>query len=386
MKHIIKFLLGVAVIIGVYYGLDTFRQEQAQEPEPEIIRPVRTIKLQGTGENFTRHYFGTVQGGRRADLSFKVSGTLNQINYEKGAAVKKGALLATLDPTDFNTALKQAQSSLSQAQAQHKNAQTDFKRYENLYKQRAISKAQYDSIKTASDVAKSAVDMANAGVKSARDALSYTKLTAPFDGIITDRKVERSQNISAGQVIFNIQDFSNFEIVFNIPDNDVILAPVPRIRGLKDLQANRDLYNLTARFEAMPERVFNLTLKEIGTQATSSNTYPITAVMPKQKDLRILPGMAVTVELEFTGRKTAQDNNKYSVPVTAILNENNNNFIWKYNNGLAEKIQVSAGRINNNAFIEIEPENIDSLHGGDTIITAGVYFLHEGQHVRLLEE
>ncbi|MBQ4470197.1 MAG: hypothetical protein II917_08700, partial [Synergistaceae bacterium] len=160
----------------------------------------------------------------------------------------------------------------------------------------------------------------------------------------------------------------------------------PRIRGLKDLQANRDLYNLTARFEAMPERVFNLTLKEIGTQATSSNTYPVTAVMPKQKDLRILPGMAVTVELEFTGRKTAQDNNKYSVPVTAILNENNNNFIWKYNNGLAEKIQVSAGRINNNAFIEIEPENIDSLHGGDTIITAGVYFLHEGQHVRLLEE
>ncbi|MBQ6774436.1 MAG: efflux RND transporter periplasmic adaptor subunit [Synergistaceae bacterium] len=382
MKYFIKFLLGVLIIIGVFYGLDTFKEEQATEPEPEIIRPVRAIKLQGSGENFTRRYFGTVQGGRRADLSFKVAGTLNQINYEKGASVRKGALLASLDPTDFHTALKQAQSSLSQAQAQYKNAQTDFKRYENLYKQRAISRAQYDSVKTAMDVAKSAVDLANAGVKSARDALSYTKLHAPFDGIITDRKVERSQNISAGQVIFNIQDFSNFEIVFNIPDNDILLAPVPSVKNLRELKAISDLFSVKAKFEAMPEREFNLTLKEIAAQATNANTYPVTAVMPHQNDLRILPGMAVTVEVDFSaGRKAA--NNKFFVPVTAILNEGNNNYIWKYDNGSVRKIQVNTGEINNNAFIEIEALNKNDLHNGDSIITAGVYFLHEGQKVRL---
>ncbi|MBQ7733308.1 MAG: efflux RND transporter periplasmic adaptor subunit [Synergistaceae bacterium] len=382
MKHIIKFLLGVAVIIGVYYGLDTFREEQVQEPEPEIIRPVRVITLRGSGENFTRHYFGTVQGGRRADLSFKVSGTLNQINYEKGASVKKGALLASLDPTDFNTALKQAQSSLSQAQAQHKNAQTDFKRYENLYRQRAISRAQYDSVKTALDVAKSSVDLANAGVKSARDALSYTKLTAPFEGVITDRKAERSQNISAGQVIFNIQDFSNFEIVFNIPDNDILLAPVPNVRNLRELKAHADLFDIRARFEAMPEREFKLSVKEIAAQPTSANTYPVTAIMPPQGDLRILPGMAVTVEVDFSAGRKSQSN-KYSVPVSAVLNEKNKNYVWKYNNGVAEKIQVTAGVINNDALIEIEGEK---LHDGDIIITAGVYFLHEGQKVKLLKE
>ena len=383
MKYIIKFLLGIIIIIGVFYGLDTFKEEQSQEPEQEIIRPVRAIKLQGSGDNFTRRYFGTVQGGRRADLSFKVGGTLNQINYEKGSAVKKGALLAALDPTDFNTAVRQAQSSLSQAQAQYKNAQTDFKRYENLYKQRAISRAQYDSVKTASDVAKSAVDMANAGVKSARDALSYTKLHAPFDGIITDRKVERSQNISAGQVIFNIQDFSNFEIVFNIPDNDILLAPVPSVKNLRELKAISDLFNVTAKFEAMPEREFKLTLKEIAAQATNANTYPVTAVMPRQNDLRILPGMAVTVEVDFSAGRNKSSGNKFFVPVTAILNEGNNNFIWKYDNGSAKKIQVITGEINNNALIEIEALNKDELNNGDSIITAGVYFLHEGQKVRL---
>ena len=104
--------------------------------------------------------------------------------------------------------------------------------------------------------------------------------------------------------------------------------------------------------------------------------------MPHQNDLRILPGMAVTVEVDFSaGRKAA--NNKFFVPVTAILNEGNNNYIWKYDNGSVRKIQVNTGEINNNAFIEIEALNKNDLHNGDSIITAGVYFLHEGQKVRL---
>ena len=384
MKRFIKILTGVLVLVGVCYGLNTFREKKISQPEHEIIRPVRTVKLQGGGEKFNRKYFGTIQGGKRAELSFRVSGTLNKINVEKGASVKKGDLLATLDPRDFNTRISQAQSALSQAQAQYNNAQADFKRYENLYKQRAIAKSQYDSYKTQVDVTRSAVNAANANLKSVRDALRDTELRAPFDGIIADRTVENFQDVTAKQTIFSLQDFSTLEIVFNIPDNDVLLAPVPQVKSLGDLQKHTDLFSLTARFEAMPGRIFPLKLKEIGTQATSSNTYPVTAIMPQHDDIRALPGMAVTVEMIFVGDGvTPKKENNFSVPTTAILNEGGKNFVWIYKEGQVSKIPVTPGAVHDGAFIDITSEN---LNGGEIIVTAGVNFLREGQHVRLSEE
>ena len=383
MKTIIKIIFGVAVIAGICYGLNEYRKTQIPETQPEIIRPVRTVRLQGGNESFTRRYFGTVQGGKRADLSFRVSGTLNRINVEKGSSVKRGTLLATLDPRDFNTRISQAQSALSQAEAQHKNAQADFRRYENLYRQKVIARAQYDSYKTQVDVAKSAVDSAQANLKAARDALRDTELRAPFDGLISDRTVENFQDITAKQTIFTLQDLNTLEIVFNIPDNDILIAPIPRVRNLQDLKEHAEMFDITAKFDALPEKSFPLTIKEVAAQATSANTYPITATMPHQKDLRILPGMSVTVAVDYAGKEQSRNDGKFSVPTTAILNEGGNNYVWRFNIGQVSRVPVNVGQIHDGGYVDIDG---DTLSGGDVIVTAGVYFLHEGQKVRLTED
>ena len=385
MKTFFKIVLGIAIIAGICYGLNTLREKKQAEPEPEVIRPVRTITLRGQGETFKRRYFGTVQGSKRADLSFRVSGTLNKINVEKGANVKRGALLATLDPRDFNTRISQAQSALSQAEAQYKNAQADFKRYENLYKQRVIAKAQYDTYKTQVDVTKSAVNSANANLKSARDALKDTELRAPFDGVIADRTVENFQDITAKQTIFSLQDLSALEIVFNVPDNDVLLAPLStNIKSIQDLKNSAKDFIVNARFDAIPDKVFPLALKEVATQATAANTYPITATMPKRNDVRILPGMAVTVEVDFSGGKSPEPSDaKFSVPTTAILSQGGSNYVWRFGVGYVSKVPVTLGQIHSDSTVEIDGP---TLNNGDVIVTAGVYFLHEGQRVRLSED
>ena len=383
MKKFFSILIGVCLIAGACYGLNTLRQKKLSEPEPEIIRPVRTIALKSASESMLRHYFGTLQGAKRADLSFRVSGTLNKINVEKGASVKKGQLLATLDPRDFNTRVKQAQSSQAQAQAQFNDAQTNFKRYENLYKQKVVPRATYDTYKTQMDVAKSALNAAIASTKTVRDSLKDTELHAPFDGVIVNRMVENFQDITAKQTIFSLQDISVLEIVFNIPDIDVLLAPIPNVKNIEELKSKQDLFSINARFEAIPDKVFPLTLKEISAQANAAtNTYPVTATMPKQKNIRLLPGMAVTVEVDFNSGNNVADE-KFFVPSTAILNENNNNFVWIFDNGIAKKIPVKIGSMNNDSQIEISSTN---LKNNDLIITAGVYFLHDNQKVRLLEE
>ena len=384
MKHLLRILLGLIIIAGICYGLHTFHQQTAPEPEPEIIRPVRTITLSGGQDSLTRRYFGTVQGAKRADLSFRVSGTLKTINAEKGASVKRNTLLATLDPRDFNTRISQAQSALSQAQAQHKNAQADFTRYENLYKQKVIAKAQYDTYKTQVDVTESAVKSAQANLKSARDALRDTELRAPFNGVITERTVENFQDVTAKQTIFVLQDISTLEVVFNIPDNDVILAPLPDVKSLNDLRNHTEYFNINARFEAIPDKVFPLTLKEISAQATAANTYPVSATMPRQSDVRILPGMAVTVEVDFSaGREAQSSSSGYNVPTTAILNRTGSNYVWRYAVGRVSLVPVTVGAVRNDGLVEIHSP---ALANGDVIVTAGVYFLHDGQRVRLMED
>lgn len=384
MKHIIKILLGIAVIAAVCYGLNEFRNSQTPPTQPEIIRPVRTIRLQGGNESFTRRYFGVVQGGKRADLSFRVSGTLQKINAEKGSEVKRGSLLAVLDPRDFNTQISQAQSVLSQAQAKYKNIEVDFKRYENLYKQRAIARAQYDSCKAQLEVAQSAVSSAQANLKSARDALKDTELRAPFDGIIANRTVENFQDVTAKQTIFSLQDLNTLEIVFNIPDNDILIAPVHKVRNLQDLKNRAEMFSVNARLDAIPEKKFPLSIKEVATQATAANTYSVTAVMPHQNDIRILPGMSVTVEVDFSGNDNKPHNDGvYSVPSTAVLNQDGRNYVWRYAVGQVSKVPVEVGQIHDGGYVDIEGK---TLNGGDVIVTAGVYFLHEGQKVRITEE
>ena len=388
MKNLLKILIGGLVIAAVCFGLAKLRAKREAEPEPEVIRPVRTMQLASSAQNFSKNYFGTVQGGKRVDLSFRVSGPLNKILADKGAAVKKGDLLAVLDKRDFNTNLKQAQSAQAQAQAQYKDAQTNFNRYENLYKQRAISKSQYDTAKTQLDVTRSAVNTAAARTAQARDALNDTELRAPFDGIIADRMAENFQDITAKQAIFSLQDISTLEIVFNIPDNDILLAPLPRdasLAKLTQLDGNKEIFTLTARFDAIPDKTFKLKLKEFAAQADArTNTYPVTAVMPKQPDIKFLPGMAVEVNVNFINSlNNNNSNNNYIIPASAVLTADNNCYVWRYENGEVKRVMINIIEPVNGGMFEISSRNLNDLNDGDIIVTAGVNFLRDGQQVRL---
>ncbi|MBQ8691880.1 MAG: efflux RND transporter periplasmic adaptor subunit, partial [Synergistaceae bacterium] len=315
MKRLIEIIILAGLVFGAYKGLEIMRGQKAEVQEKEVIRPVKTVALRGNGKGGIWQYYGTLQGGKRVDLSFRVSGPISKIAVDKGASVKKGQLLATLDPRDYRTQLQQSQSNQAQAQAQYENAQADFKRYENLYKQKVIPKSTYDTYKTQMDVARSALNAARASTAAVRDSLKDTELRAPFDGVIVDRMVESFQDVTAKQPIFILQDISMLEIVFNVPDNDVIWAS-KTTSGLS--KPDLDVIALRAKFDAIPGRTFPLTFKEFVMQADrSTNTFPVTAVMPGQKDVALLPGMAATVEVEL--KDSAGTEQVFTVPQTAIV-------------------------------------------------------------------
>lgn len=396
MKKLLNVIVLAAMVAGAYYGLEFFRKQKADEAKPEIIRPVKTVTL-GKGEGGVWRYYGTLQGGKRVELSFRVSGPLKQILVDKGESVKKNDLLATLDPRDFQTQLKQAQSNQAQAQAQYNDAQTNFKRYENLYKQKAVSKSQYDTQKTQVDVARSALNAAAAQTAAIRDSLKDTELRAPFDGVIADRMVENFQDVTAKQPIFSLQDLATLDIVFNVPDSDVIWASqVQAANEEAEKEArkapNGDHFTIQARFDAMPERVFPLKIKEFVLQADpNTNTFPLTATMPQQKDVALLPGMAATVEIIPKNMK--ETGSAFIVPATALIHESKSqgkgaNFVWLYKAAFGEetgevrRVAVNTGMPRNDGSVEISGA---ALTNGDRVVTAGAHLLKEGQKVRLMD-
>ena len=381
VKRLIEIIILAGLVFGAYKGLEIMRSQKAEVQEKEVIRPVKTVALRGNGKGGIWQYYGTLQGGKRVDLSFRVSGPISKIAVDKGASVKKGQLLATLDPRDYRTQLQQSQSNQAQAQAQYENAQADFKRYENLYKQKVIPKSTYDTYKTQMDVARSALNAARASTAAVRDSLKDTELRAPFDGVIVDRMVESFQDVTAKQPIFILQDISMLEIVFNVPDNDVIWAS-KTTSGLS--KPDLDVIALRAKFDAIPGRTFPLKFKEFVMQADrSTNTFPVTAVMPGQKDVALLPGMAATVEVEL--KDSAGTEQVFTVPQTAIVTSSAELYVWRCendgnNNKIVKRVSVTQNSPHNSGFVEIAS---DQLKDGDIIVVAGAHLLHENQKVRI---
>ena len=372
MRNIINIVVIAAVVVGAYFALETFRKPQEDAPKPELIRPVKSITLKVNGEGGIWRYFGTLQGGKRVDLSFRVSGPVRQIYVDKGDTVKKGALLAALDTRDFQTQLKQAKSVQEQAQAQYNNAQTNFRRHENLYRRNAISKSTYDSQKTEVDVARSALEAAKAQTALVQGSLKDTELRAPFDGVIVDRMAENFQDVTAKQPIFRLQDISTLEVVFNVPDSDIIWRSASR----------KQFDSIHARFDAMPGRVFPLRIKEFVLQSDpDTNTFPVTATMARQNDVVLLPGMGATVEAEIRDDENI-DKSRFRIPSGAVFTLGQEKYVWHCTDGEVHKVPVAVGSPYSDGYIEI---SAPGLKDGDNLIVAGVHLLREGQKVRLMK-
>jgi RND family efflux transporter MFP subunit len=198
-----------------------------EAPTEEVIRPVKAMQIGGLEELTGRSFPGQAKATQEANLSFRVNGPLTQFPVEVGDEVKKGQLLARLDPRDFEVNLKNARGQLEKARAAVTLAQSDYDRVKRIREKDpgAISEAMIDAKRGEFDSSTAQVKSLEAEVSSARDALSYTYLKAPFDGTIVQTFVENFEDVKAKQQIVRLVDTSKIEFVVNIPENLISYAP-----------------------------------------------------------------------------------------------------------------------------------------------------------------
>ena len=132
---------------------------------------------------------GQTRGSTEIEVRARVEGFIQTIDFKEGNPVRKGQLLYTIDPSQFEAALAQAKGALAEAEAQLARAKQDVVRYEPLVAKNAISRQEYDTAVVVQRAAEASVEAAKAQAQRAEIDLGYTKVVAPENGMVGKTEV-----------------------------------------------------------------------------------------------------------------------------------------------------------------------------------------------------
>ncbi|WP_394839319.1 efflux RND transporter periplasmic adaptor subunit [Pendulispora rubella] len=190
----------------------------ANRPVPVVLADVQSkdmpIYLYGLG-TATAFYTVTVKS--------QVDGRLQQVLFKEGQAVKKGDVLAQVDPRPFTIALHQAEAALARDAATAKNAKLNLERYQSLVGQKLISQQQFTDQQAAADTADATLRSDQAAIENARLQLEYSRITSPIDGITGIRNVDPGNLVQANGTdgIVVITQLDPIAVFFTLPQDDL---------------------------------------------------------------------------------------------------------------------------------------------------------------------
>ncbi len=187
-------------------------------PKVTVAKPVE--------QKVTRYFeaTGNAAAVNSANLVARVQGFLTEIKAADGAAVKQGQHLFTIEPEPYQLRLQQAQAAEASAEATAKQTEADFERQQELMQRQAASKAAFDNATANRDTAKARLLQAKADTKQAQINLDYTKVVAPFDGIMSARQVSIGELVGSGgtQVLATVVQLDPIWVNFSASERDVL--------------------------------------------------------------------------------------------------------------------------------------------------------------------
>ncbi|MGF6574244.1 RND family efflux transporter, MFP subunit [Paraburkholderia fungorum] len=330
------------------------QQEVATDTGP---RMVQLVPVTQEGANELREFTGRVEQTSISPLAFEVSGRVVQIAVLDGGRVRKGQLIARIDPEPYELVVRRAE-------AQYTQLADDLKRKAVLHNENILSGGAFDQLKAAVDVAGVQRDLA-------RRDLRNTRLIAPFDGRIARRTIETQQMVQAGAPVFNLENAERIEIGVELPQSIAESLPLNNTLHAEAWTPDR------------PDNVFPLVYREHSTQSSPiSSSYRLLFSVKQPTQLSLLPGMAMRVRIGATQAPTT--NLALSVPVAALsVTPDGKHRIWRYDPGSSKvhAVPVDLREIRDNSAIVA-----GDLHVGDKVVGGGSQFVAEGQAVRPLDE
>jgi RND family efflux transporter MFP subunit len=362
----------VAVIVAlaiVVSGLVTRASGNARLKEwtdAQSIPTVAVVAPTSTGDNGTLDLPGRLEAYSRAPLYARVQGYLKSWSADIGAPVKAGQLLAEIEAPDLDQEYLQSKANLATAQANVALAQTTAKRWQELLKTGAVSKQDVDE-KNGDLAAKQAIVNADKADLDRLQALkNFTRIVAPFDGVVTARNTDVGALInvgsSAGQELFVVSDTKKLRVYVSVPQTYVPSIPA----GTK----------ATITVPDRPGRTYEATVESSSQSVTAASGSTLMQLGLDNKDGDLLPGAYANVSLQLPGNANA-----LRIPSSALLFDKNGLRVATL--GKDNKVQLKKVTIARDFGQTIEIGS--GLAADDRVIQSPPDGVDEGDQVRVAE-
>lgn len=338
-------LLIITALVGCGDG-----SEIQQVQEKAVVVQLAQVRTATTEHEFS--FPAKVMAKTTVDLAFRVSGRLQSINLPEGKTIKKGTVIAKLEPEPFERAVRMAEVRLKQAQLELKRV-------------KAIATKGIGSEKSV-DNAEVSFELAEIELEDAKANLEYSVLKAPFNALVSKRLIENKGFINPGAPIARLQDLSRIHFQFDIPER------------LVNQYSRSQVAKATAFIDGAINKEFDIEYVEYSTEPDPvSQTYAVVYAMDALKGVEITPGVRATVKLKGNDDDMPQ---VLGVPVNALVTGTDNTMsVWVFDEQ-TQRIKSTVVKVG--PMVDGWVAVLAGLEKGQKVVSAGVTNMKEGLLVR----
>jgi len=326
-------------------------ETESRVAESKSPRPIKLIDVGAANDESRLRFPAVIGAAKNSDLSFLVSGRVEDVLVTEAQDIQEGQVLARLETRDYENQVNSLEASFD-------IAEEEYQRALRLLEQDAIAKSVVEQRKAQRDVATAQLD-------SAKKALSDSVLTAPFTGVVAAISIRKTEAVSAGASAITIIDVSSLEATINLPAS--IVAQVP----------SREDQGALVMLDSAPEAPIQAVFKEANLVGdATSQTYRVTFTFNSPERLLVLPGMNATVFIQRTNN--GDSGSAINVPLAAIQSDASGEFVWLLNEA---DMTVSRRQVAIEPGIGEYTAVSSGLKAGDRIVGAGGAYITEGAKV-----
>ncbi len=359
---IVVLLLAVALVLRFSWRTGA-PDARASMPATAAVPVEVAPAVQGDVE-LSQQLVGRVEAWSTVTLRARVSGQLESLAFTPGGLVRKGAVLAQIDPRLLQAQLDQARGNVARDRALLLKATADQRRYADMLAKGFVSKADYDLYQANLAVAKATLQSDQAAQELAQTQRDYTRLVAPFDGVVGAPLVYPGAQISADSTdIVVLNQIEPVRVAFNIPEDSL-----PAVRAAQKLGALKVQVAISGDHAAP----LTGTLDFIDNAVDAGTGTIVLKARFDNTAHRLTPGQFVQVTLPTTRLL-----NVVSVPVHALQSSSNGSFVFVLGaDGKVQQRPVSTGPTTAGRTV------IDKgVRGGEQVVTEGQMLLVDGSAV-----
>lgn len=345
----------IALIAMVASGCTEKKEEATQ-----VIRPVKVVEIAKADTTRALDYSGSVRARTDMNLGFRINGKIVDRRVDIGERVKPGDVLARIDSTDYQLAVKRAEATLDSAQKQVQTADLTLKRAQQLFEKNVAPKSQLEQAQLSYDQATSTRDSASSALDEAKNQVAYSDLKSDLSGIVTAVNADVGQVVGSGTPVLTVAVDGEKEVQIAVPEMDI--AHFTSGKAVK------------ARFWSDDALVLDGKVREVsGSADTQSRTFSVRVSLPN--DPRVLLGMTANVEA------SAENTQPFvSIPLSALAEKDGQKIVWL--------VDRQAGTVHSQPVRVADFSNdgvrvADGLKAGETVVAAGTQFMTENLKVKL---